>query len=346
MSHYHKHKKLNQLFATAICGNDILSSVLYVAGIAVIFSGVYAPVVLLVIGGVLWLYKAVYTEVVEALPINGGAYNCLLNATSKTVAAVAGITTFLSYIATAVISAKVAVEYLGVIVPVPVIGGAIVLLFAFALLVNAGIKDSAWVATGIFIFHILTLVAVVVLGIFFYVQGHSFFADNLAHTGAILKSQGGWLAALYLAFSASLLGISGFESSANFVEEQGEGVFRKTLRNMLLGVLIFSPAIALVALNSLPFTAIAAARDFLLADVAKAIGGVFFQYWLAADAFLVLAGAVLTAYVGMSGLVHRLAADNCLPGGLFSAFSSWPPRFCWPRAANCWLWPGCIPSLF
>jgi hypothetical protein len=35
----------------------------------------------------------------------------------------------------------------------------------------------------------------------------------------------------FLGFSAAMLGISGFESSANFVEEQEQGV-SKTLRNM------------------------------------------------------------------------------------------------------------------
>ena len=109
-----KHKKLSQWFATAICGNDILSSALYVSGIAILFAGVYAPFVLLGIGFVLYLYKKVYVEVVEALPVNGGAYNCLLNGTWKSVAAVAGVMTLLSYVATAVISAKVGVEYLNI----------------------------------------------------------------------------------------------------------------------------------------------------------------------------------------------------------------------------------------
>src|SRR5476651_184956 len=113
--------KLGQWSATAICGNDILSSALYVSGIAIIFAGVFAPLVLLFIAFVLFLYKYVYTEVVEALPINGGAYNCLLNGTSKTIAATAGITTFLSYVATAVISAKTAVEYAHTLLPIPVI---------------------------------------------------------------------------------------------------------------------------------------------------------------------------------------------------------------------------------
>ena len=42
-----------------------------------------------------------------------------------------------------------------------------------------------------------------------------------------------------------MLGISGFESSSNFVEEQKEGVFPKTLRNMWLAVSFFNPMMAL-----------------------------------------------------------------------------------------------------
>jgi len=38
-------------------------------------------------------------------------------------------------------------------------------------------------------------------------------------------TEGGLVTALFFGFAASLLGISGFESSANFVEEQAEGVF-------------------------------------------------------------------------------------------------------------------------
>src|SRR5260221_11850938 len=106
------HSKLNQFFAAAICGNDILSSTFYVSGIAIIFAGIYAPLILAFIGLVLFFYKSVYTEVVEALPINGGAYNCILNATSKSIASLAGVTTILSYVATDVISGKSAVEYL------------------------------------------------------------------------------------------------------------------------------------------------------------------------------------------------------------------------------------------
>lgn len=312
-----KHPKLGQWFATAICGNDILSSCLYVSGIAIIFAGVFAPLVLAFIALILFFYKKVYTEVVEALPINGGAYNCLLNGTSKTVAAVAGVMTILSYVATAVISAKVGVEYIHTVLPiVPVLIGTILLLLVFAIIVISGIKDSAKVAFGIFIFNIVTLLAFLILGLLYYLNGNSYFTYNVMHTGDIIKQQGNLFYAFYLAFAASLLGVSGFESSANFVEEQEKGVFRKTLRNMLIGVAFFNPLIAIVVLNSMPLSAIASAKDFLLSNAALTVGGPLFQYILVADAFLVLSGAVLTSYVGVSGLVHRMAADSCLPNSL------------------------------
>ncbi len=311
------HKKLGQWAATAICGNDILSSCLYVSGIAVIYAGIFAPVVLVIIVAILFFYKAVYTEVVEALPINGGAYNCLLNATSKSLAAVAGVLTILSYIATAVLSGKVSIEYLHTIfTTIPVIPATIGLLLFFTVLVILGIKDSAKVALGIFILHIVSLVAFVSLGIYTLLTHHALFIENAIHTFTLLHKEGGIVIALFLGFSASLLGISGFESSANFVEEQEEGVFRKTLRNMLIGVAIFNPLIAFIILGLSPLSAIVASKDYLLSQEALIIGGKIFQYFIVIDAFAVLAGAVLTSFVGVSGLIYRMASDACLPGWL------------------------------
>ncbi|CAB1120891.1 unnamed protein product [Ectocarpus sp. CCAP 1310/34] len=41
--------------------------------------------------------------------------------------------------------------------------------------------------------------------------------------------------------------------------------------------------------------------------------GEVFAFWVSLDAFVVLSGAVLTAYVGISGLLARMAKDRCLP---------------------------------
>ncbi|HSR89067.1 MAG TPA: APC family permease [Candidatus Udaeobacter sp.] len=331
MSNEHKHTKLGQFFATAICGNDILSSALYVSGIAALFAGIYAPIVLLCVGVVLLLYRSVYREVVEALPVNGGAYNALLNSASKGVASVAGTMTVLSYIATAVISAKTAIEYLFQFIrPLfetmhlqvsaetfreLVVPFTIVILFAFALLVIAGVKDSAKVVAGIFSLHLVTLTLFIIIGVIFWITkgGNSIILHNIAVTKDIVANNGGLLNTIFLAFSVSLLGISGFESSANFVEEQQPGVFKKTLRNMTAGVTVFNPLIAAVCLLVLPMVEIINGKDFLLASVAFKFGGMILLGLIAIDAFLVLCGAVLTSYVGVSGLMYRMSLDHILP---------------------------------
>ncbi|MFQ5448602.1 MAG: amino acid permease, partial [Saprospiraceae bacterium] len=104
-------KKLSELEATAICGNDISSSCLYVSALSIIYAGKYAWVALLLVAAVLFLFRRIYGEVVGALPLNGGAYNALLNTTSKPTASLAATLTLLSYMATAVISASEAMHY-------------------------------------------------------------------------------------------------------------------------------------------------------------------------------------------------------------------------------------------
>jgi amino acid transporter len=303
-------KRLNQWLATGICGNDISSSCLYVSAIAAVFAGVLAPVVLLAVVILLYLYKKVYTEVVEALPLNGGTYNCLLNSTSKFAAALAACMTILSYIATAVISSKTAVEYLHSIYPTfGVIEGTIIVLGIFAALAIIGITESAVVALTIFIFHMSTLTAFCILGFVSLPTDFHIFKGNLA----TLPVGEDLLIAVCLGFSAALLGISGFESSANFVEEQDVGVFRKTLRNMLIAVAIFNPLISVLSLNLLPLDEIVLHKDYLLSEMAHIMGGNTFKLIIVIDAAAVLSGAVLTSFVGVTGLVQRMALDQCLP---------------------------------
>ena len=69
------HKKLNELQSTAISGNDISSSCLYVSALTIMYAGQYAWLSLLIVAVVLFLFRRIYVEVVGALPLNGGAYN-------------------------------------------------------------------------------------------------------------------------------------------------------------------------------------------------------------------------------------------------------------------------------
>jgi amino acid transporter len=302
--------KLNELEATAICGNDITSSCLYVSALTILQAGKWAPLALLIVAAVLFLYRKIYAEVVGALPLNGGAYNALLNTTSKKVASLAACLTLLSYMATAVISASEAMHYVHSLWSgLPVIAATIVLLAAFMVLSIMGIGESARVAVFIFITHIATLLLLLGVGVLFVLRGGpATLVENFTAPMEI-----GVPRALFFGFAAAMLGISGFESSANFVEEQNRGVFPKTLRNMWGAVSFFNPAMALLALALVPIAAVPENEEALLSYMGLIAGGRWLSVLVSVDAALVLSGAVLTSYVGVTGLIRRMTLDRCLP---------------------------------
>jgi len=70
-----------------------------------------------------------------------------------------------------------------------------------------------------------------------------------------------------------MLGVSGFETSANYVEQQNPGVFRLTLRNMWVAVTVFNPLMALLALGLLPIPEISAHKEDLISVLGLKVGG-------------------------------------------------------------------------
>jgi amino acid transporter len=317
--------KLGEWPATAICGNDITSSCLYVSALAIGVCGKLAPIALLMVAGVLYLFRKVYAEVGEALPLNGGAYNCLLNTTSKFRASIAACMTILSYMATAVISAGEAMHYAHNLVDFNTFTMTIVLLSVFAAIALYGIGESAIVAMIIFAFHMLTLTLLAILGIYHIITNPEVLANNwalepeLVVRGTRFTNLG---LLLIFGFCTSLLGTSGFESSANFIEEQDEGVFPKTLRNMWIAVSVFNPLMCLIVLSIIPIPEIGDHSEDALAYAGELLGGGWFGKFVSLDATLVLCGAVLTSFVGVTGLVRRMALDRVLPA-LFLQTNKW-----------------------
>ncbi|TDP02929.1 APC family permease [Flavobacterium sp. 245] len=305
------HKKLNQLQATAICGNDISSSCLYVSALTILYAGQYAWISLLIVAVVLFLFRKIYGEVVGAIPLNGGAYNVLLNTSTKKLASLAATLTVLSYMATAVISASEGMHYLhGIFEGLNVTIATVIILILFTFLAILGIGESAFVAVIIFITHITTLTLLVLASIWFLLyNGLDTFRINW-HTPL---ATGNIKTALFLGFSAAMLGISGFESSANFVEEQEHGVFPKTLRNMWAIVSFFNPAIAILLISVIPLSEVGENKESLLAHLGETTGGSWLAWLISIDAVLVLCGAVLTSFVGVSGLLNRMTLDRILP---------------------------------
>jgi amino acid transporter len=274
-------------------------------------AGQYAWISLLLVAGVLYLYRRIYGEVVGALPLNGGAYNVLLNTTSKSNASIAACLTILSYMATAVISASEAMYYLhDSISALPVRWSTLGLLFLFLCLTILGIAESAVVALVIFIIHLMSM-ALLIGACTFFLLKHG---THIFHANFLMPVRGGsFIHALFYGFSAAMLGISGFESSANFVEEQKKGVFPKTLRNMWLAVSILNPVITLLALGIMPIAEANANQQSLLGHMALLAGGPWLTGLISLNAVTVLSGAVLTSFVGVNGLIKRITLDRILP---------------------------------
>ncbi len=305
------HKKLNELQSTAISGNDISSSCLYVSSLTILYAGQYAWISLLIVGIVLFMFRKIYGEVVGAIPLNGGAYNVLLNTSTKRLASMAATLTVLSYMATAVISASEGMHYLhGIFEGLNVTVATIIVLIVFTLLTILGIGESAIVAVVIFITHLASLTLLVLASVWFIFNSG---LDTFHINWAMPVSSGSIMSALFLGFSAAMLGISGFESSANFVEEQEQGVFPKTLRNMWAIVSFFNPVIALLLICIIPLAEVGEHKESLLAYLGHMTGGSWLAGLIAVDAALVLCGAVLTSFVGVSGLLNRMTLDRILP---------------------------------
>ncbi|KAF1778011.1 Acyl-CoA N-acyltransferase [Phytophthora cactorum] len=285
-------KLLSEWPATAISGNDILGSVLYAAASVVAKAGKLMPVSLLMVAIVLYFFRFIYEEVVTAIPMNGGTYNALLNTTSKRAAAVAACLSILSYVATGVVSATSGVHYLDTQVDIPIVACTIALLFAFALLALVGIAENSRVALVIFLHHIVVLTILVVSCAVHSIKNPHIFRDNM---------------------------------NADFPEVDFAGTmldgnaFTATLRNMWALASFFNVCLGVGILAVLPLggdDGIYASADALLSKAAEVSLGSWFSTWVSVDAFVVLSGSVLTSYVGICGLVRRLATDRVLPSFL------------------------------
>lgn len=78
-------------------------------------------------------------------------------------------------------------------------------------------------------------------------------------------------------------------------------------------VSFFNPLIALIIIFVLPLASVGEHQESLLAYVGEITGGKWLAYLISVDAVLVLCGAVLTSFVGVSGLVNRMTLDRILP---------------------------------
>merc|ERR1719247_1846928 len=173
-------------------------------------------------------------------------------------------------------------------------------------------SESAVVAAGIFTFHLATMSVLAIVSIFFLFT-HGDAIDVLRANYHYTVDSGDHAEKLLQGLSAAMLGVSGFESSANFVEEQAEGVFPKTLRNMWVAVSLLNVGFISLAIGCIRLDALVVNRKNALAFLARQVGGRWLEVWVTVDAGIILAAAILTSYVGVAGLAARMGGDRCLP---------------------------------
>ncbi|KAL3658138.1 hypothetical protein V7S43_016981 [Phytophthora oleae] len=320
--------KLGEWTATSIGGNDIMSSVLFSTGQTIAKAGKLAPVAQLLVVLVIYCLRWVFEEVMSAVPLNGGFYTAMLNSAPKKVAAVVAVFSILSYLATGVVNGVSAMNYVNEsLIELPVMICSIALLALFALLCLMGIAESAFVALILFLFHVFTLTLLAIFSLVYIAQHPSVFVDNMRTSlpdvsmfGDAMESSNVF-SALFLGYGTAMLSVTGFESSSQYVEEQAAGMFPKTLRNMWALSSAFNVVYSLLALAVVPLETIISNQSTLLSYMGRLSGGRWLEILIAVDAFGVLAGAVLTAYVGIVGLFQRLAIDRVLPSFLLQVNS-------------------------
>ncbi len=151
--------------------------------------------------------------------------------------------------ATAVLSASEVMHYLHSVFPFfPVILATMVILTIFLLLTIGGISESATVSIIIFIVH-LSVLLILIGSCIYYIIVNGFSLANINSHSPLKTSIS---TAIFLGFSTAMLGVTGFETSANFIEEQQPGVFPKTLKNMWILVTVINPLIAILAVCIIP----------------------------------------------------------------------------------------------
>ncbi|PZM80720.1 MAG: hypothetical protein DKT66_15830 [Candidatus Melainabacteria bacterium] len=327
---HHKDELLSWWLAAAIVGADIGTSVFYSTGVIRPLVGYAAPLMILVVCILMWLFKVTYEEGCAASPFNGGAYMMVLQTVGRRMAMVVGALSILSYLATAAVSAISGAYYLDSfdnIVNWPVqnvVAVASIPVVFFGLLNIVGIKEPAKIVLGIAVFHFGLLLVMDFYGLFMAFSSGANFARVFEGLPAISTQD------MYRGFAAAFLGITGFEAAAQIVEQLKTPTWL-TLRKVYLVVVslvgITAPLTSYLCIILLSPEQMNTYSNSLLSGLAFIEFGQNGLIILVLDACLILFAAVNTAYAGCIGLCTTMAKQGNLPGFFLRRWADNAP---WP----------------
>ncbi|HEY9720436.1 MAG TPA: APC family permease [Oscillatoriaceae cyanobacterium] len=300
--------------AAGLVGADIGTSVFYSSGVLYPLVGFAAPFFVLLVVLCMWFFKLTYQEGTSVSPLNGGAYTMVLQTIGRRAALVVGSLTILSYLATAVVSALSGSLYLSslwggwptwlvvVVAATPVV--------VFAALNLLGLKESTKVVFAVACFHFSMLILMDAFGVYLALT-------HGAHWGRLLRSfHGLGPQQMILGFASAFLGITGFESAAQIVEEieaPTEKSIRKIYTTIVALVSITAPFSAFLVMLLLNDAQIGQYKDAFLSGLAVVEGGHWLMVLLVLNACFTLFAAVNTAYAGATGLMTTMGKQGNLP---------------------------------
>ena len=308
-------QQLTWWLGAGLVGADIGTSVFYSTGVLYPLVGFAAPFFISFVCLAMWLFKTAYQEGCAVSPINGGAYTMVLQTVGRRAALVVGSLTILSYLATAVVSSLSGAMYLATLWPAPwpvwaVVAVAAVPVVGFAALNLVGLRESTTLVFGIAAFHFTTLIVMDVYGLYLaFTQGAHW--ERLTTGFAGLETH-----AIMMAFAAAFLGITGFESAAQIIEEIEEPRWlsiRKIYLTIVMLVSFTGPISSLLCIVLLSDADIEKYKATFLSGLAIHEGGSWMLYLLVANACLTLFAAVNTAFAGATGLMTTMGKQGNLP---------------------------------
>ena len=269
----------------------------------------------------MWLFKRTYEEGLALSPYNGGAYSMILRTLGRRSAVLAGTLTFVSYLATAAVSAlsggfyllsswnltdDIRNKYAVLLSFLP--------LVIFGVLNTKGIREPARIVTVIAGLHFFLLIIMGFWGLGFLVINYD--QIDFSKFSQLVPSGELTLPLVMYGLAAAFLGITGFESAAQIVEELEQPIL-KTIRRLYKTVIILvsvtAPVISILCLTILTREQVNEHNKYLLSEYAFTLGGNGLRWVIVIDAVLTLFAAVNTAFVGFIGLSTTMAKQGNLP---------------------------------
>ena len=316
-----KKKQLGWFISAGIVGADIGTSVFYSTGVLFPIVGYLSPVFVLMTCLAMWIFKKTYEEGLAMSPRNGGAYSIILRSMGRRIAVVAGALTFVSYLATAAVSSLAGSYYISSLFSSEVSLTTTVLISFFPILFfgalnTKGLKEPAKIVTGIASFHFVFLMFISLWSLVYLI--FNFQELNLSKFLEIFPEGKKSLNFPLLAygFAAAFLGITGFESAAQIIEElklPRMKTLERLYRTVILAVCFTAPFISFFCLALLTPAEVNNNLNYLLSGLTEKIGGQGLKTILVVNASLTLFAATNTSLVGFVGLATTMAKNGNLP---------------------------------